>query len=279
MFFSVCLFFILKKEGISKFFCFIPIINLFYYFKICAIPTWTLFIPFINLIAFVISPYKILRLYGYDKVFCILSIMLPFVFIPHLAFSSKTKINLQDKGKTLKTVQDIELIEKKLEQKNNFLDELYQNDYNLGYIPLNENSYENKIEKIEKNLNSEANSVIEEFDDFTSLMITSQTNDVSPDNSIKSIIELEDDTSSYVTTGMVDMVNNSIIEKANIKMVDNSNYKEYENEQTKIESIAFGGEQKINDRVHAKVEELKCDRCGSSLVGANGYCPGCGKKI
>lgn len=277
--FSICLFFIFKKEKLNKFFAFIPLVNLICYFRICNIPVWIIFVPIINIIAFMVSPYKILILYGYNKSMSLLSIFLPFIFIPHLAFSNKKKINHTEQDNTIKTIYDVEQIESKLEENKNAMEEFYSLDYNLDSTSSNDNSYENqKIAQIENNINSNYN-FIEEFDDFTSINIQNSIQENNNNDTSNDIIEIDDERNDYITTGMMDTIENSIIEKANIAIVDNSDYKEYEPKQERIENIAFGGEQKIEDRIHAKTEELKCDRCGSSLVGANGYCPGCGKKI
>ena len=46
-----------------------------------------------------------------------------------------------------------------------------------------------------------------------------------------------------------------------------------------MNAIAFGGKEEYENQSQARKDELKCPRCGSSLVGANGTCPGCGAKI
>ena len=84
-----------------------------------------------------------------------------------------------------------------------------------------------------------------------------------------------------ITISNLDSFENSIIANNKNDVLLNSSYKDNISTLPSTEAIAFGGEQQIENTYssQAKNDELKCPRCGSSLVGAKGICPGCGMQV
>lgn len=89
---------------------------------------------------------------------------------------------------------------------------------------------------------------------------------------------IEGDKNDQLTASSVDKLDDDI---ANMKdhIVDNAIYHELETEGPTDIAIAFGGSEQKENSTHGKENENKCSRCGSSLIGANGFCPGCGAQL
>ena len=91
--------------------------------------------------------------------------------------------------------------------------------------------------------------------------------------------EIFDQEENSLLSSGIDSIEDQLKNNENIIHVDTAKYEQYKQKEASNESIAFGGTKKEEDSTHNKNEELKCPRCGSSLIGANDYCPGCGLKI
>ena len=266
---------IFKKENIPAFYSLIPFLNIYKYFKICGLPFWTIFVPVVNIITLYCSPYIIVKKYRCKRWQAILAIFLPFVFLPYIAFSNKRNIDFVYDNMYVKNNNDIDKLEKNLEK--NYYDEFDSLNKNEKEIANVENINNTIIDNIESNI------MLDEYvyDDVDEVYEQKEQLEELP-TSNDNFVEIVDD----VDINNLSLENMDILEE-NIK-TENSvekniikDEKEYQEVAPTQEAIAFGGEKKIEniDSKQTKNDELKCSRCGSSLVGANGYCPGCGIKI
>ena len=260
----VSVMFIFKKEKYQKYwYALIPFYGAIKYLKICKLPYWTLFIPFINVLTFIFSTYCIAKQYSCSQFLCILAIPFPFIVLPYIACANKKNKNIDIEFNYLKNNKDIDELEKNLSSLNDDLvdsREFLEIDNSLGTFPE-----KNDEVSIDEYIPDEEIYLAEDN------LVESDSND---------IIELEDmdedDNFNYET---IDTIENNLksSSKTEIDLISNKNL--FNENQASEEAIAFGGEKKMEHVPKAKVEELKCDRCGSSLVGANGFCPGCGKQL
>lgn len=120
-----------------------------------------------------------------------------------------------------------------------------------------------------------------DFDDFVYDDNYVEEQNLSIKNSNDSFVEINDQSFDDLSIDNIDLLEDNIITQNSVDKNIETNIKEYqENKPTDI-AIAFGGEKQVENLVgvQTKNDELKCSRCGSSLVGANGYCPGCGSAI
>lgn len=274
--FMVCLYQILKKEKIKEWYAFIPVYNIYLYLKICKLPFWTFFVPVVNIIVLVCSIFRLCKQYRMKRVHCYLAIIFPCIYLPYVAFSKLESIDKIYDTMYIKNVKDIELLEKKLE--NDYQEALSDN------IDINKNNKvsENNIDDIISQIDN-SNFKEEFFDEI----IYDDVNDKQDRNmeftSEKSeeIIGLDDTPINELSIETIDVLDNNIAIASSIEKTINTDIKEYETIGPSSEAIAFGGEQKIENTYasQAKTEEFKCPRCGSSLIGATDYCPGCGSKL
>ena len=153
---------------------------------------------------------------------------------------------------------------------------------------IRESMTEEYIDNIEKksmaaNINEDATKyeeIIEEIE-----VMENKEDKANTLNTDEEVIETLDDAKIDVTIKSLDNLDTleekSIIREKNDDGIDKNEYKDFEGVQSSNEAIAFGGEER-KEKVYStqsKKDELKCSRCGSSLVGSNGFCPGCGAKI
>ena len=296
--FVTSLFFIFKKEEIRPYYAFIPILNIHHYFKLCKIPFWTFFVPIINLIALICSPYNLSRHYRKPKSFCILALFFPIIFIPYIAFS-KVKNNTVN-NYFIRNQNDVDLLEQHLEEES-FEQYSYNDDAIITSLDKRKSSSNNKnnnnISKTEAFLNSIDNTCNDDeilYDEDSSTednleMSNNSTFQINGFNEDYQELEILDDITpsndnlknEKITISNLDSFENSIIANNKNDVLLNSSYKDNISTLPSTEAIAFGGEQQIENTYssQAKNDELKCPRCGSSLVGAKGICPGCGMQI
>ena len=122
--FIVSLWKIFTKENIPGYFSIIPFLNIYKYYKICSLPFWTIFVPIINIICLYCSNYVITRKYRCKKWQSLLSIFLPFIFLPYIAFSNKRNIDFLVDDLYVKNNKDIDELENNLKKDFEF-------DYNI----------------------------------------------------------------------------------------------------------------------------------------------------
>jgi len=290
LYFIIMLFFLFKKEKYKPYYAIIPFYNFYIFIKICKIPFWTIFVPVVNLVAFICSPYRLLKEYKCEQWMCNLSILFPYVFLPIIIFNEKyTNKKFKAGYAPFKTVFDIEKIEHRLENNSDitYIDNLDTFDSKP------DNTYVGKTDQMIQNI--ESNAIKDEYFDIDIPTDFKESNvkvEEIPSNNIVDnpednleMVEIFDtikDEDGKFTTNDVDKLENKIELDNKIEVADTTNYKEYKELDSSKEAIAFGGEKKIENAatLKAKNEELKCPRCGSSLVGAtNGICPGCGIQI
>lgn len=272
--FFISLWGIFKKEKIKSYYALIPFVNIYYYFKICNIPFWTFFIPLVNIITLCCAPYVITKIYMCKKWQSILAIFFPFVFLPFIAFTNKRNVNWFIDEKYVYNLNDIDQLEKSLVSQNG-----YEIDDDSEKINASKNSkekmiFDSVISDIENNVQQDE--YIYE-DDIVKHDIFNDTM-----QNVDSFKELDDNINiEELNISNIDNLEEKIkIDTSTEKKIE-KNIKEYKEFGATNEAIAFGGEKRI-ENIHAvqtKKDELKCPRCGSSLVGARNFCPGCGTKI
>ncbi len=272
--------FIFKKENIKEIYSLIPFYNIYKIFEIIKIPFYTIFIPLVNLVVLVVVPYKLLKRYKRPKWMMTLSIFLPFVFMPYIAFSNRCA-KPKDMKTAIRTLFELENIENNLESNLDIDDLSFSEDLNLGKS-IKESAFTSETEKMIDNI--EKNSIVDDYyfeneivDEELEKKVEKDTGAI--DDNIEEIIEIFEQEENSLSASSIDTIDEQLRNNENIKHVDNAKYEEYKKREASNESIAFGGKNKEENATHNKNETLKCPICGSSLIGANGYCPGCGLKI
>lgn len=278
----VSLWFIFKKQKIKPLYSLIPFYNIYIYFGICKIPFFTIFIPLVNLVALACAPYKLAKLYSLPKKLCISSFFIPFVILPFIAFSDYTMIENNEYEKTpIRTVQELEQIETKLTE-NSCNDYFFDN--NKTELDLSEN-YKSKTDKAIEEI--EENAIIDDYF-FDNLDVNPFVKKSSrTDNKIQkqndqeeNIIDIFNQNYDYFfSANEIDELDENLANDANITKENIFQAKDYIKEGPSIQAIAFGGEYQKENLNKAIKEELKCPRCGSSLIGAGNSCPGCGMNL
>lgn len=276
------LWFIFKKEEIKEFYSLIPFYNFYLVFKIAKIPFYTIFIPFVNVIVMILLPYKLLNRYKRPRWMMNLSIVFPYAFMLYIAFSDKCK-KPKDIRKAIKTLFELENIENNLES-NLDIDDLYfrEETQDINNINSINNNFVSKTEEMIQNI--EENSIIDDYyleNEIVDEELESKKNNDIPiiEDNIEDIIEIFDQEENSLLSSGIDSIEDQLKNNDNIVHVDTAKYEQYKQKEASNESIAFGGTKKEENSTHNKSEDLKCQRCGSSLIGANDYCPGCGLKI
>lgn len=271
------LYFIFQKADIKRVNAFIPFANVYYYFKLCKLPFWAFFIPVINIIVIFFSTYNIMNTFRQKKYLCWIAVFFPDLFLGYLAFSKVAMpTDFRVVPAYVKTIEELTKINDSLD-KNSVTDETYIMSDETEFISdIDFHSTDNMIDSIENNLLQE--SLL--FDDNE--LVESVSPVITPSvPEIRQDLEYFDDPDDYSLSKNVDILEKNLEINSEVKRVDTADYKEYKQEVPSSEAIAFGGKDKKENinTVKAKVEELKCNRCGSSLVGAVDICPGCGAPI
>lgn len=273
------LWFIFKKEEVKEIYSLIPFYNFYIIFKIVKIPFYTIFIPVVNGIVMILLPYKLLKRYKMPKWMMNLSIVFPYGFMPYIAFSKKCK-KPKDMKKAIKTLFELENIENNLKSNLDIYDLAYQEE--IGKSSISENSFTSKTEEMIENI--EKGSIADDFyfeNEIVDEELENNRSNVIPsvDENIEEVIEIFDQEENSLSASSIDTIEEQLKSNDNIVRVDNAKYEQYKQREASSESIAFGGTKNEENTTHNKNEELKCPRCGSSLIGATDYCPGCGLKI
>lgn len=282
--FIISLFNIFRKEKISGYKAFIPFLNLYYYCKIININFVWMFVPLINIIVLFFSPYNLAWEFGLNKPKCILSVLFPIVMIPYIAFSNIKIFHRIESTMFIKNEKEADTLDNKLKANPKF-DEL---DTDISTIEPTKNNFVSnidvKIDEIEKN------AISDDYSDQLYLMdkdLKEKEIENSADQAQMLDEEIEEFTDIFESNDIREVgVENKVKEievNSNIKVVNNADYKEYQMVGPEVGTIAFGGatiDKRVEqNKTEAKVIELKCPTCGSSLVGSNGTCPGCGHDV
>ena len=272
---NISLYKVLIKENKDSFLAFIPFYNLYLYFNYCKLPFWTFFVPFLNLLVLFLSPYNFCKNFRCKNYFCVLAVVLPYLFLPYIGFSNLMHKDFSRKKKFLTNLIDVDRLEENLINSSNS-DEL-----------TNENFYSEKSDHVESIVDNFVTSIENEvfiddiyYDDSELNSITISQDDIMK-LPVETIDKLNEDSINQesISISNLDTLEDKIInDSKNIVNID-TNYKDFEEVKPSEEAIAFGGTEKSENYNQAKVDELKCERCGSSLIGARDICPGCGTKI
>ena len=273
--FHVSLWFIFKKEELKPWYSIIPFYDLYLFFKIIGLPYILVFIPFINVITFALMPYNLAREYNCKEWMKLLSILVPFIIIPYIAFSNLQNRNKKIKFDYLQYYKDVDSLEDKLKI---ITDDNYIIDDGKA-IPF-------------KKDNKDVKSKQSEYVD--SLVFTKSDDEYVEDeehieykesrvSEIKAkpeeeLVDLEDDNNQLDLHEIDDLDNDSKI-SSNTEVKIEQDIKDYEKVGPSVTAIAFGGKDEHENMTEAKKKEHKCPYCNSDLAGSNGTCPGCGKDV
>ena len=273
--FSISLYFILNKTDEKRIFGIIPIVNLFYYFKIIQIDWYYLLIPFVNIIFIISSPYKLGYEFNQSELSKTLGFFFPIVYFPYIAFSDCRYLRKKRNNLNLTSIKDIDDLEKKvindcnneldaksiiktkkkkndeMNKINNFIDTIENTSYEDEYI-LDEDltTHENTVTKTEFE-----NKVVEISD---------------------GIYEIDESITEYNSVDNIDRIDELSIDNPT-DVLDKTEYKENKEETLEIEDIVFN-----NNPEEKKTElnkEFKCPNCNTLLIGSHKICPGCNKNI
>lgn len=291
--FHISLYKIFIKERHNGYESLIPIYNLWYYFSFIRIPKWVAIIPPLNIIAFIVSPYNLAKQFDLKRFTWVIAIIFPFIFVPYIAFSDVKDKYLEVKINYYKNQKDIDKLEEKLKQ-------------NKDEFEVSNNTKKDELVDIKKDV------IVDEFDYKEELVeekpeeIKEFTPDpaineklkqsINDDQAIDEVVNLSEytNTSETIETLETDERDtssiNANVDNKEIDTLDENVSKQNESNLSKqiqdfkdvgpsAEAIAFGGKEQIEHKTEAKKDELKCPRCGASLIGARGICPGCGMKL
>lgn len=270
---------IAKKEKLSYIKYLAPFYHLWYYFKLCRIPTWLLFIPILDIIALIVSPIKLAYEYKYRNWFGMLGLFFPYVILPIIAFGNHKCRRELHKKEEIRLVDQIEKIDSKYKNEEDY------DTYNMNSFKSKQydekNGIQAKIENIEKNA-----AIEEGFDDVIISESVNNLKEVKEETKDKpgtfdDVFELEETINIFdkdIRVG-INEKEKEIEQQGAKKMEDTSNYQEYEKEKEKDVNIAFGGqavvERKAENVTEARVDLRKCPQCGAEVSPDMTYCPGC----
>ena len=273
--FTVSLWFIFKKEEITPWFSLIPIYNLYRFFKIIKLPFILIFIPIVNIFTFILMPFNLAREYGCKEWVQYLSVLIPFIMIPYIAFSK-----LQNRNK--KVVFDFLKYEKDVDELEDELKEVTNDNYIIDdtkAIPV-----VNKVKEIKSKGNEYVDSLEfsksddEYVEDEDHIEYKETHIDQIEEKPQEEVVDLEDD-NNQIDIYDIDTLDEDIKESSKSDVKIEQDIKDYEKDKASVTAIAFGGKEKRENMTESKIKDLKCPYCKSSLAGSKGTCPGCGKDV
>lgn len=285
----VCLYFLFKKEDIKQWYAFVPFLNIYYYFKITKTPFWTIFVPLVNLVVLAAVPYKLAKQYECKKWITNLSIPFSIVIIPYIAFSNLMNKDIKNSFKHLKSVLEIDAIDANISDQpveNLIFEEYYTpaEELDVDYL----STVDNMISEIEENAIKD-DYFIEDNVSVTDVASTIASTDLEKVNEIDSVdlvditeedmLEIFDKVPESLGADEIEELEKKMEGENAVTIIDNADYKEIEEESLSNEDIAFGGDNQRVNLAASKDNGHVCARCGSSLVGVTGSCPGCGALI
>lgn len=274
MFYTICFYKLFQKENINKYFALIPIYNFYLYFKMISLPFVLFFIPVLNIITLFLAPYKLAKRYDYNRLTRWIVVLLQIIYVPYICFNNKENKYITHSNVFVENNKDIDDLERKLEKEA--INEEFEA---VGSTKkeIKEHPKEKFIDDIEKNVKDSFEDEII-YEEQTPETPTTEKVDLMKED----IEELEEESIIQedipITTETIEELdtesNKNIKEK--IVETDKQSLEDIETDKT----IAFGGKELVDKySTETKNDELKCPRCGSSLVGARGVCPGCGLEL
>lgn len=175
----------------------------------------------------------------------------------------------------VKTLKDIDSLENTLISQNNFEFSESTFDSTKSDGIDNKDSLDNSLISQVENSISQDEYVYDEFKEIESTLPPVDTD-------VNEFKEIDDDINiDEMNITDIDTLEKNIQVETSVDRNVIKDIKDYKEVGSTNEAIAFGGEKRIENlnAVQTKSDELKCSRCGSSLIGAHGICPGCGAKI
>ena len=271
--FIVCLYFILRKANYKGWLAIIPFANLYCYFEIIKVEWYYAYIPILNVIVMFLSPYLLGYQFNQKKPIRALGIFFPLFFFPYIAFSNAQYIHPAPPSLKLKTVNDIDVLEKEIiaavEKEESGSKIVYEKKQVKN--PKPEKTAKSKELEMVDNIDTQFQNIAQFDEDIEDVMptavVTQKTEEIIPPEELEEGLE---DSDIIENIAEIEKIEKEGIEKGKDKQIDTNDYKELEQEQKSDEKIAFNQE---------KQTELTCPRCGSSLIGATTTCPGCGIDI
>ena len=273
-----------KKENIKSWYAFIPLYNLYYYFKIIHIPYYLVFIPIVNIITLYIANYRLAKEYNTAYYIRVLSFIIPFITTPYIVFCNKYNLTKKVDKRILKTLQDVDKVEERLINSN--VDNTFDSINIEQEKPIDE-SYESDInQRINK---IESNAITDDFYDDLLYMDSKEStkkdiqNDEVIDEIKEDMIDIQDiiDSNDIRVDG-ISSIENKIENNSQKVVIDNSNYQEYKEQEKNLSTIAFGGTKQSEKLDKYKTESKtvnKCPFCNSTLDINSKTCPGCGRDV
>ena len=288
--FFICMYRFSIKEKLPTWKFVTPIINWWYYFRLCKIPAWIAFIPVLNIIAHIVSPMNLAYQYKYKMGFGAFGVFFPFIQLPMIAFGPNKNRQEFNKATVMQQVKEIDEMEEKLEKMvEDDYEELDLNKLKNAKKTLEVNKTNEKIDKIELNaIKDDYEDVLygDEMNQKTVAKIEKINNIVDEDFELfeanketqeEEIVELDDDKDLKIS---IKDKEKDIENKSNIKIKDDADYKDYEFLKKENTTIAFGGQQGVQKKARNVTEEKygrnRCPRCNTPINETMDICPGCG---
>lgn len=280
--FNIGMFFLLAKEKKKKYLAFIPIVNYYQYFKLCRIPFITFFIPLVNIFIIFLSPIRLAKTYRCNKKETLASILLQKIFIIFIGLSDRKNKYNEDPDFTIKSQEDIDNLEAKLVSES---DEVKEKDYTIFKVREEEtNKQMARTDSIEKQINDIEDEILDDSDEpfvdvFNNLMEAEKE-----ENNVVETLDMYDiiDNKNQNSLESIDAIEESqILNNSVDENVDRNEYTEFKELEKSVDEIAFESIKDNNESlktINVKTD-LKCPRCGTSLEGSNGTCPGCSADV
>ncbi len=274
----ICFYKLLEKEEQPGWIALIPLYNLYVFTKLVRIPLVLWFIPILNLVTLIAMPYNLARQYGLPDWQRCLAIFFPYIMIPYIAFSdikNKDKIN---KFKYLKYGYEIDDLDSKLKVYTNDNLVVDDNDIIVGKkLKIDKPSKQAQfLDSLE--FNADENELVDEQELIRIKPPILSAEPIEEMKDEEEMVEIEEE-ENPTNLEAINELEENLEEKKDEKVEVKQDIQEYEEIGPSMNAIAFGGKEEYENQSQARNDELKCPRCGSSLVGANGTCPGCGAKI
>ena len=274
---TVCFWRLLEKEKQPGWIALIPFYNIYVFTKLVRLPLILWFIPILNIIALIAMPYNLARQYGLKEWQRCLAIIIPFIAIPYIAFSKLKNIDKLYQFDYLKYGYEIDELDNKLKV---YTDDNLVVDDNKVIVdkklkPTKQSKQAAFLDSLEFKADED---VLVDEAELVQIKPPILSEEPKPEVKDDEMVEIEDE-ETPTSTAEIDEMEENLEETKDETVEVKQEIQEYEEIGPSMNAIAFGGKEEFENQSEARNDELKCPRCGSSLVGANGTCPGCGAKI
>ncbi|MBR6072900.1 MAG: hypothetical protein IKP76_01085 [Bacilli bacterium] len=269
--FMISLMKIFEKEGINRYYAFIPFYNLALLLKIIGMNSIYAYMPILNILLFIFVPYNLCKQYGLKDNMSTLAIIFPYVLLPYVAFNNFENRDKEVSFSYIKTTNQIDDIEEQFNQLNNGISIIDDHDY----ISVNQGKQESTLKEsfVDKIDYSNVDEFVEN-EDLTPF--EQQVKPVQKDE--EEIIDLEDE-DNIVNVSDIDLIDKEVVESSESNIKIEQDIKDYKKEGPSVTAIAFGGTKEEENKTEAKQDKDKCPRCGAPLAGTTDRCLGCGLEL